>query len=754
MAKSVSGWWGLAVLGAAAFTLGSVLWWAERQQEDQLWSEHREHVKLGLVDDTRQRLQFFFHNTYETARTISLIPGVREVTGANRASAAEDVVAQKRLDHPSDVVIRNLYLNLVSNFTISEIYCVLDGFQSSQVPFFMYDSSIVGETSRTTSADPADVPVPDETAEYQYFPQVLDQLRQNHPESTGSNLADIPVVVSPPMVTCDNSQYLSKKDGDPKHTEGLVATVPLYDPKGHFHGVIAVIYRLDTLRALLLGLRVLPVTEAEQKAGLAEGYDPRGQAVPLVLHLPSLNLTVADPRPASPSPVVEELAVPFSAPGFEGAELKYQFTAAERDQALATPRQGLAFQWAALAALTLVALGVGVLITVARKRRFQLMDRVTTSLLALGDGQLGTTLALGERARGPEADLGRAFVAMADSLRETVRVLTGTLETTSAVSHDLASSSVEASATLDQIQRSLVSIGEVVVALESLVTETMEANFQHAQAESVVSTQVTGLVSRLDMTASYVESSLTSFQAASETMSKQSERLRQFRSGSRQAREQIDQSSEHLVKVEAQMARISEAVGLISDITAKTKVLAINAAIEAARAGSAGAGFGVVSQNIRALAEETEGRSSSITQILVELQGALGGARSAQDWTRDHLASLLSDFESLGQDLADVSENMVELGQGSQEVLGELTKTRDGSRQVVEALELMTEQSGHLVTKIGELVDLAQTTTTETRAVESALKGVGEVVQLVSNAGETNLAEVGKLKEQLGRFQT
>ena len=64
--------------------------------------------------------------------------------------------------------------------------------------------------------------------------------------------------------------------------------------------------------------------------------------------------------------------------------------------------------------------------------------------------------------------------------------------------------------------------------------------------------------------------------------------------------------------------RISKEIAIISEIAAKTDILSINAAIEAARAGDAGKGFGVVAQEIRKLAEISQKSSSNIKKISQE----------------------------------------------------------------------------------------------------------------------------------------
>ncbi len=87
-----------------------------------------------------------------------------------------------------------------------------------------------------------------------------------------------------------------------------------------------------------------------------------------------------------------------------------------------------------------------------------------------------------------------------------------------------------------------------------------------------------------------------------------------------QAAESVNQATATMRDLEQRSANIDDVVGLIKDIANQTKLIALNAAMEAARAGSHGRGFAVVADAVRLLAEQTGKATTEISRMIASIQ--------------------------------------------------------------------------------------------------------------------------------------
>jgi methyl-accepting chemotaxis protein len=125
-----------------------------------------------------------------------------------------------------------------------------------------------------------------------------------------------------------------------------------------------------------------------------------------------------------------------------------------------------------------------------------------------------------------------------------------------------------------------------------------------------------------------------------------------------QIADKVQESAKTVESLGARSEQIGAIIGTIEDIADQTNLLALNAAIEAARAGEQGRGFAVVADEVRALAERTTRATREIGEMIQAIQGETKGAVYAMEQGVCQVEAGTTEAAKSGHALRDILEQI------------------------------------------------------------------------------------------------
>ena len=322
-------------------------------------------------------------------------------------------------------------------------------------------------------------------------------------------------------------------------------------------------------------------------------------------------------------------------------------------------------------------------------------------------------------------DLAAAFNAMVLNLKKLIEKVTVNAEQVAASSEELTANSEQSTQATMQIATSITDVATGA----AQQTET-------ANSASAVVEQMSAGIQQIAANASHV----------AESSSKVTDKARD---GDRKAEEAVSQmnkientvnsSAQVIAKLGERSKEIGQIVDTISEISGQTNLLALNAAIEAARAGEHGKGFAVVAEEVRKLAEQSQGAAQRIADLIGQIQGETEKAVIAMNEGT--------------QEVKIGAKVIHDTGIAFKEIMGAVGQVTDEVKAISTAIQQMASGSQQIVVSVKKIDELSKKSAGETQGISAATEEQLASMEEISTSSQALAKLAGDLQASVMKFR-
>ncbi|TGL72108.1 methyl-accepting chemotaxis protein [Leptospira jelokensis] len=276
------------------------------------------------------------------------------------------------------------------------------------------------------------------------------------------------------------------------------------------------------------------------------------------------------------------------------------------------------------------------------------------------------------------------------------------------ITSDFALNLQSQSAATEEVSASIEEISGVAVSISNIAVENTESM-------SHLTTEVDSLATAIDQTATSVRETLNSIQHI----------IKRAESG----KQSLKFMNEAISNLTSSSEEISKTVEIIAKISEQVNMLALNASIEAARAGDAGRGFAVVANEVSKLAERTANAVKGIDVLMKKNQNDVNLGKQTIDTTSSEIEEIIEFIEQISENIEGIHSAVNNQSELKEVLLKEAGFVKQRSEEIKNAIDEHKTATSEVTSSVSSISELSYNNSERSETLSQNLNSVSRTIE-------------------------